>query len=76
MGEEGEFVDAVEQEIAAEIAEEAETSIWGQKADFDILAPATTVGEYEEMLAEDGENTDCLADEASYEEAIEDLELE
>ena len=70
---EGEFVDATEQEIAADIAEESEASIWGQKSDLDILAPATTVGEYNEMLAEDGENCECEAD---YEEDLASLELE
>ena len=45
-----------------------------EKADFDILAPATTVGEYNEMLAEDGENVDADIDAAC--ENIEELELE
>ena len=72
---EGEFVSAIEQDVAQDIAEEADASIWGQKSDLDVLAPATTVGEYDEMLAEDAD-VDCVADEASSEEDVSDLELE
>ena len=68
-----ETISAEELEIAQEVAEDGEQSIWGQKSDIDFLAPATTKAEYEEMLAEDGENVDCEAD---YKEDIADLELE
>ena len=70
---EGEFADATEAEIAEAVAEDGEQSILGQRSDIDFLAPATTKAEYEQMLAEDGENVDC---EANYEEDLEDLELE
>jgi hypothetical protein len=65
---EGEFDSAIEADIAAEIAEESEQSIWGQKSDVDWLAPATSVGEYNDMLA--GDDCDCAI------EDIEDLDLE
>jgi hypothetical protein len=68
-----ETISAEELEIAEAIAEDGEQSIWGQKSDIDFLAPATTKAEYEEMLAEDGENVDCEVD---YEEDLAKLELE
>jgi len=91
IGEEGEFVDAIEAEIAEDIAEEAtdiadevidiaeeaEASIWGQASDVDWLAPAMTPAEYEDMLADaDGENVDCLMDEDDYDEDVSELGLE
>ena len=63
-----------ESEIIGEAAQESPT-IWGQQSDIDFLAPATSVSEYDEMLAEDGgicgENgANCQED------GIADLELE
>ena len=47
-----------------------EPSIWGQPSDIDFLGPATTVGEYEEMIE------DAFDDEDAYQEDISFLSLE
>lgn len=68
MDGEGEFVSAEEFEAAVDVAEESEASIWGQKSDIDFLGPATSVGEYNEMLSEGDVDAAC--------EDIDDLQLE
>jgi len=80
MTNEIEDVDAVvsdaEMEIAEEIAAETEPSIWGQPSDVDFLAPATRVGEYEEMLNDDGLDVGADISADNYEEDVSDLKLE
>jgi len=57
------MINETEIEQADEEVEEA--SIWGQPSDIDFLGPATTVGEYDEML-EDAFDEDSYEEEVSY----------
>jgi len=69
------MINETEQEEVEAEEEVEEASIWGQQSDIDWLKPATSVDEYEEMLAEDA--TDSFEDAAdTYTEDVSELELE